>query len=407
MAVTVYDQSLDTSGLEHGFAVASGTWDREVLNGIDLVVASPGFSERALPVVETLESGLPLWSEIEFAWRHLKAPVVAITGTNGKTSVTEATVAMLDASGLDVSATGNIGAPLSDYAESDDDVLVVEVSSFQLRFIEEFHPIAAAITNVAVDHLDWHGSEHSYRESKARIFMNQTSNDLLVFDADDPGATSLAGHAPSELYPVSGVKRPDGGGGPDGGFLAVGDLAIDMADIPSHDPSHLSNITAAAALALRMGASDEGVVQAAANYRPGVHRRSVVAESNNIVWIDDSKATNPHAAVASIRAYPSVVLIAGGLAKGLDVMPLADEPNVRLLLGIGDAGRDLADAAGERGRHAGTLEVAVEIAGQAAVSGDTVLLAPGCASFDQFDSYETRGDRFAELARSQVGGDIG
>jgi len=314
---------------------------------------------------------------------------------------------MLDASGLDASATGNIGTPLSDYADSRNDLLVVEVSSFQLRFVEEFHPIAAAITNVAVDHLDWHGSEHSYREAKARIFMNQTSSDLLVFDADDPGATSLAGHASAELYPVSGVERPDGGGGPDSGFLAVGDLAIDMADIPSHDPSHLSNITVAAALALRVGASEEGVVETVTKHLPSVHRRSVVADSNGIVWIDDSKATNPHAAIASIRAYGSVVLIAGGLAKGLDVMPLADEPNVRLLLGIGDTGSDLANAAGDRGRHAKTLDVAVEIAGQAAVAGDTVLLAPGCASFDQFDSYGARGDRFAELAREQVGGRTG
>ncbi len=405
MAVTIYDESPGHRGLEQGFAVASGVWDPQILNGIELVVASPGFSERALPVVETLESGLPIWSEVEFAWRHLSAPVAAITGTNGKTSVTEAAAAMLDASGLDVSATGNIGSPLSDYAESDDDVLVVEVSSFQLRFIEQFHPVAAAITNVAVDHLDWHGSEQSYRDSKARIFMNQTASDLLVFDADDSGATSLAGHALSELYPVSGLNRPVGGGGPEDDMLVVGDLAIDLVDIPSQDPSHLANITVAAALALKMGASEEGVVRAATTYLPGVHRRSLIATtSDGVVWIDDSKATNPHAALASIRVHESVVLIAGGLAKGLDILPLAQESNVRLLFGIGESGRDLAEAAGERGRYAGTLEVAVEMAAQLAGPGDTILLAPGSASFDQFESYAARGDRFAELASEQTRG---
>ena len=407
MAVTIYDKSPGAAALKEGFAVASGVWDSEILTGIELVVASPGFSERTLPVVETLESGLPIWSEIEFAWRHLSAPVAAITGTNGKTSVTEATAAMLDASGLEVSASGNIGAPLSACAELQHDVLVVEVSSFQLRFIDQFHPVAAAITNVAVDHLDWHGSEHSYRESKARIFMNQTSSDLLVFDADDSGATSLAGHALSELYPVSGVSRPVGGGGPEDETLVVGDLVIDLADIPSRDPSHLSNITVAAALALRMGASEKGVAQAVTSYLPGAHRRSVIATSDGVVWIDDSKATNPHAALASIRAHRSVVLIAGGLAKGLDILPLAHESNVRLLLGIGESGSELAHAADERGRYAGTLEVAVEMAAKAAVHGDTILLAPGCASFDQFDSYSARGDRFTELTHEQLGRRVG
>lgn len=403
MSVTIYDEIPSSAGWEQGFSVASGHWDAEILSGVELVVTSPGFSERSLPVVETLESGLPIWSEIEFAWRHLSAPVAAITGTNGKTSVTQATAAMLDASGLEVSATGNIGAPLSDYADTSHDVLVVEVSSFQLRFIQDFHPAAAAITNVAVDHLDWHGSENSYREAKARIYLNQTSSDLLVYDADDSGATSLAGHAPSELYPVSGLHRPVGGGGPDDGALVVADVSIDLNDMASQDPSHLSNIAAAAALALRMGGSEEGIAQAAATYLPGAHRRSVVLRSGGVVWVDDSKATNPHAAIASIRAHGQVVLIAGGLAKGLDVSSLAAEPNVRLLLGIGESGAELVEAAGERGRLAGTLEVAVEMAAQTAVRGDTILLAPGCASFDQFDSYSIRGDHFAELARERVG----
>lgn len=404
MAVTVFDESAVAMG-DDGVGVATGAWDPMLLEGVDLVVASPGFSERSGPIVDTLERGLPIWSEIEFAYRHLDAPVVAITGTNGKTSVTEATSAMLDASGMHAPATGNIGAPLSDFTDRAYDALVVEVSSFQLRFIEQFHPVAAAITNLAVDHLDWHGSTYSYRDAKARIYSNQTSSDLLVYDADDEGATELASGAPSELFPVSGHRLPEnGGGGVAEGTLRIRDVAVDITDLTSSDPIHLVNLACAGALALRVGATPEGVAKGAITYRPGAHRRSVVAETGGVTWVDDSKATNPHAAVASIRAHGPVILIAGGLAKGVDLSPLVAEENVKMIVGIGEAGPDLVEAAGERGRLAGTMEIAVEVAAGAAVPGDTVLLAPGCASFDQFASYGARGDRFAELVMERVRG---
>jgi UDP-N-acetylmuramoylalanine--D-glutamate ligase len=403
MSVTVYTRDAPESALEGGFPVASGGWDPVLLNGIDLVVASPGFPERALPIVEALEWGIPVWSEIEFAWRHIDVPVVAITGTNGKTTVTEATSAMLEASGIDAPATGNIGSALSDYVDSVQEALVVEVSSFQLRFCEEFHPAAAAITNVAVDHLDWHGSEHSYRAAKARIFMNQTEDDLLVFDVDDGGASSLVSGAPSRLFPVSGRHLPPGGGGVEEDHIVMGDLTIPIGELVSDDPTHLVNITAASALALRMGATTEGVIRAAKSFAPGPHRRTIVTRSGGVTWVDDSKATNPHAAISSIRAHGPVILLAGGLAKGLDVSPIADEPNVRYLIGIGEAGPLLASAAGDRGRDARTIERAVELAAELAEPGDTVLLAPGCASFDQFTSYAERGDRFGALVRAITG----
>lgn len=402
MTVTLYDETLPVDVISEGFGVASGTWDPVLLDGIDQVVVSPGFSERSRPVVDVLESGLPIWSEIELAYRHLDAPMAAVTGTNGKTSVTEATAAMLDASGLDAHATGNIGAALSDFADTSYDALVVEVSSFQLRFTEEFHPQAAAITNVAVDHLDWHGSPQAYRQAKAMIYANQTSADLLVFDCDDEGATQLANRAPSELYPVSGHRVPAGGGGFDGRSLRIGDVAVDVADLESQDPTHLVNLACAAALALRMGATPDGVVDGAISFAPGAHRRTIVADSDGITWVDDSKATNPHAALASIRAHDSVVLIAGGMAKGIDLTPLAKEENVKLILGIGEAGPSLVAAAGDRGRLVGTMEIAVAAAADAARPGDTILLAPGCASFDQFASYGERGDRFTELVRERT-----
>jgi UDP-N-acetylmuramoylalanine--D-glutamate ligase len=406
MAVTLYSEDDSPDALAEGFGVATGSWDPVLLNGVDLVVASPGFSERSLPIVEALESGLTIWSEIEFAWRQTKVPVAAVTGTNGKTTVTEAAAAMLEASGLDARATGNIGSPLSDHVDHTGDALVVEVSSFQLRFIEDFHPVAAVITNVAVDHLDWHGSEAAYRSAKARIFENQTRGDLLVYDADDAGAASLAVGARSTLFPVSGASLPIGGGGVDGGRLVVGEVSVPVDELASSDATHLTNMAAASALALRMGASRAGVEKVAHIFVPGPHRRSVVASTKGIIWVDDSKATNVHAAVSSIRAHPSVVLIAGGLAKGIDLEPIAREDRVRELVGIGAAGPELVEMAGNRGHLAGTLEKAVEVASDLARPGDTVLLAPGCASFDQFDSYETRGDQFAELARERAGKDL-
>lgn len=398
--VTVFDSNPTAKAFASGFGLAAGPWDHLLLTGIDRVVASPGFSERSLPIVETLEFGIPIWSEIEFASRYITAPMVAITGTNGKTTVTQATSQMLIESGLNSPASGNIGEPLSDFAGASYDSLVVETSSFQLAFVEEFHPVAAAITNLAVDHLDWHGSVASYTSAKKRIYENQTTDDLLVFDADDEGATGLAQGAPGDRFPISGTRLPEGGGGVDRDRLVVGDVSIELTNLPSADPVHLANLATSAALALRMGADPAAVTEIAMQFRPGAHRRQLVLSANGVDWVDDSKATNPHAAIASIRSHRSVVLIAGGLAKGTDVVSLVNEPNLKAVLGIGESGPDIASAAGEIGELSGTLGVAVESAARIAEPGDTVLLAPGCASFDQFASYEDRGNQFQELVRN-------
>lgn len=402
-SVTLFDKEPSVGAYETGMSIASGPWDPVLVGGIDFVVSSPGFSERSRPVVDCLEAGLAVWSEIEFASRHTTIPMVAITGTNGKTTVTEATALMLNESGIDAPATGNIGFPLSDFVDGTHDALVVETSSFQLRFIEEFHPVAAAVTNVAVDHLDWHGSSSGYAAAKRNIYMNQIEEDLLVYDADDEGAVSLISGARSERFPVSGRRLPEGGGGVDKGSLVVGDVSVPVGELAINDPIHLSNLAMSAALSLWMGANPAAVARAAIGYRPGAHRRQMVSRREGVTWIDDSKATNPHAALASIRAHDSVILIAGGLAKGTDVGVLGEEPNLELVLGIGEAGPDIVAAAGRIGELAGTLERAVEIAHARARSGDTVLLAPGCASFDQFTSYGKRGDRFQELVSELAG----
>jgi UDP-N-acetylmuramoylalanine--D-glutamate ligase len=402
-SVTLFDQDPSADAYETGMSIAAGPWDPVLVGGIDFVISSPGFSERSRPVVDCLEAGLAVWSEIEFASRHTTIPMIAITGTNGKTTVTEATALMLNESGIDAPATGNIGFPLSDFVDGPHDALVVETSSFQLRFIERFHPVAAAVTNVAVDHLDWHGSSSGYAAAKRNIYMNQVEEDLLVYDCDDDGALTLISGARSERFPVSGRRLPEGGGGVDKGSLVVGDVSVSVADLEINDPIHLSNLAMSAALSLWMGAAPAAIERAAIGYRPGAHRRQVVTVAGGVTWIDDSKATNPHAALASIRAHDSVILIAGGLAKGTEVGVLGEEPNLKLVLGIGEAGPEIVTRAGRIGELAGTLEEAVTIAHARAGVGDTVLLAPGGASFDQFSSYGKRGDRFQELVLELVG----
>ena len=398
--VVLYDE--DPAALEGAVAdrVEGGPWDPALLAGIDVVVASPGVPEHAMPIEDTLGAGIPLWSELELAFRHLDAPIAAITGTNGKTTVTGLTAQMLEASGLRVKAVGNIGEPLSSAVGTAWDALVVEASSFQLRFVDSFHADAAVLLNVAPDHLDWHGSYGAYAAAKARILERQTPGDVVVFDADDPGASALVGAATARRVPVSGRARPAGGWGPEGDVLLLDGVEIAVGDLPRSDAVMLVDVAAAASAATHLGATPEGIREAAIGFATVPHRREIVGAWDGVTWVDDSKATTPHAAIAAIRDHESVVLIAGGRNKGLDVGSIPLEPNLRLVVAIGEAAADLA-AGGGPVKVADTLEEAVAIADATAVAGDTVLLAPGCASFDMFRSYADRGDRFSAIVRSR------
>jgi UDP-N-acetylmuramoylalanine--D-glutamate ligase len=396
--VVIYDRrpeaALDLLGRQ--VAVYTGEWDRQALAGIDLVVASPGFPERSIPITETLEAGLPLWSEIEFAARHLSTPLVAVTATDGKTTITDAAAEMLERSGRRVAAAGNIGTPLSDLVGSGHEILVVEVSSFQLRFVEEFHPPTAVLLNLAPDHLDWHGSYAAYAAAKSRIYQCQTEDDLLIFDADDEGAARAVSAARSRLHPVSARHRPPHGSGVKGSDLHLPGLRLPLAEMGMSHRALVVDLAAAAVAALDRGAEPEAVADVLRTYRPMPHRRVLVAHRGGVRFINDSKATNPHAAMAAVDDYPSVVLIAGGLAKGLDPSPVARAPGVKYVVGIGAAGPTMVEAAGPgRGRLAGEMREAVRIAAEVAQPGDVVLLAPACASYDMFDSYAARGEAFA------------
>lgn len=378
--------------------VHAGGWKPAFLAGVELVVPSPGVPEHSAPIVDAVRAGITVWSELELAARRISAPLVAVTGTNGKTTVTRVAADMLAAGGRRVVAVGNIGEPLCDAVGAEWDVLVVEASSFQLRFIDTFHPATAVLLNVAPDHLDWHGSFEAYLAAKARIFENQTPGDLLIFDADDPGAQRAVRGASSRRYPVSGTRRPSDGSGPQGNVLWVGDVAVELGAMRVTDPSYLVDLAAAGVAALEMGGDAGAVAEVARNFLPGRHRRELIGEWGGVAWVNDSKATNPHAALASIRAYPSVVLIAGGRNKGLDVAPIVAEPSVRYVIGLGEEGPVLVEAARE-GALAADMAEAVALADRIARRGDTVLLAPGCASFDMYRSYGERGDDFIAIVR--------
>lgn len=386
----VYDAG--RTGEVEGVSITSGPWDPSLLDGITRVVASPGFPERGAPIQDALAAGVPVLSEIELAFTALDVPLVAVTGTNGKTTVTTLVDEMLRASDVRSAAVGNIGSPLCDAELLTVDALVVETSSFQLRFIEAFHPAVAVVLEVTEDHLDWHGSVEAYRTAKARITEHQVAGDVLVHAADDEGAASIAATSAADLLPVSGSRVPDGGFGAEGDLLHLPGGTVPATGL---DSAYRLDLAAAAAAATAMGARPEAIESVVLGFTTGRHRREHIARLDGIDYVNDSKATNPHAAAAALRAHPSVVAILGGRNKGLDLGPLLEVGTVKAVVAIGEAGEELA-ALRPGTPLAATMDEAVRLARGLAEGGDTVLLAPGCASFDMFDSYEARGDAFRD-----------
>lgn len=379
------------------------------LDRVASVVVSPGVPDSAPVVARARGRGLPVLSEPELAWvLHAPPRLVGITGTNGKTSVTELTTAMLTAGGADAVACGNIGRPLIAAAgrAGPDTTLVAELSSFQLRFCRELRPRVGALLNVAPDHLDWHGDVERYRLAKARLWRAQHADDWAVVNTDDDVALRLADeHAPGRRAGFSGHRPvPAPGVGVEDGRL-VADLpgvrAVlgDVEDLARGAPHDRANVAAAATVALLAGGTPEGVVAAARDFTPGRHRLEALGSRDGVAWVDDSKATNPHAAAAALDALDGVVWIAGGIAKGVDLSVLGDHlTGVRAAVVLGRAAEELAEVCERRGVPATRvpdMPAAVAAAADLARRGDTVLLAPACASFDMFDDYADRGERFA------------
>jgi UDP-N-acetylmuramoylalanine--D-glutamate ligase len=393
----------------------------------DALVVSPGVPPANPVITAAVQRGIPVWSEIELAWRFASVPVLAVTGTNGKTTTTTLLASVLQAGGFDAVAAGNIGYPLVDAVEGSHDVIVCEVSSFQLAFSETFRPSIAIVLNVADDHYDWHAGYDDYLSAKARIGRVQTAEDLLIAGSADRGALSIAAGAPArpaafglgDLASVHAAARHLGrplaaaAGVEAGRAVAEGSAGpasiVEVEKIQLVGPHNLENVLAASLAALEWGVKPEVIGAAVAAFSPLAHRSTLIGEIDGVRYIDDSKATNPHATLSALQGLARVVLIAGGRAKGLDLSVLAEHTH-RLagVVAMGEATAELEGLFAGRVRFASAafVEEAVETAAGWAVPGDTVLLSPACSSLDQYASYAERGDRFAaavgRLARAGV-----
>jgi UDP-N-acetylmuramoylalanine--D-glutamate ligase len=390
-----------------GVDVLAGGHEPGHLDGATLVIVSPGVAEATPVIGWALERGLPVWSELELGVRLCAVPYVAITGTNGKTTTTELVAAAMRAGGLAARACGNVGYPLSTAAAEPHDALAVECSSFQLRFTPSLHPRVSVLLNLAPDHLDWHGSFEAYGAAKAGIHRNQSGDDRHVGNLDDTAAAALSRLARCEVRWFREGPPAEGQSGFDGRRVMVrasgGDVVMEAEPPPSVARPFLVDAAAAASAALAFGIGPDAVRSAIEHAEPGPHRGAVVATVGSVRFVDDSKATNPHAALAALEGRTNVVLVAGGLAKGVDLSPLARAvPSLRAVVAIGEAAPAIAEVFDGLVpvRRAGSMEEAVAAAFDAAAPDGTVLLAPACASQDMFRDYGDRGDRFAAAARA-------
>jgi UDP-N-acetylmuramoylalanine--D-glutamate ligase len=403
-----------------GLELVAGA-DRDTLTKLvgdaDVVVPSPGVPVGHPVFALAASAGVPVISEIELAWRRLAARgvgapmLVAVTGTNGKTTVVTMVTAMLVASGRPAVAAGNIGLPLIDAVETDAEVVVAEVSSFQLQFTDGFRPAVSCWLNAAEDHLDWHPSMAHYLAAKARIWAFQGPGDIAVANRDDP---TVRASVSSGGGPPAGVVRRwfsttaaadfmvDRGqgviSGPEGEIASLRAMARTL-------PHDLANAVAAAAVAGAAGATRAGTGAALIAFEGLPHRVQLVAEAGGVRWFDDSKATTPASVLAAVAGFDSVVLIAGGRNKGLDLGVLAaTAPPVHAVVAIGEAGPEVeaAFAGVVPVAPVATMAEAVAVAGRVAAPGDVVLLSPGCASFDWYRSYAERGNDFAALVVAQL-----
>ncbi len=373
--------------------------------GSDVVVPSPGVP-LAHPVFGLASArGVPVRGEVELAFRWTDLPLVAVTGTNGKTTVTALIAEMLIASEVRAVAGGNIGVPLSDAVRRDVEVVVAEVSSFQLWCTDTFRPKVGVWLNVAEDHLDWHGGVDAYAAAKARIWAQQKRGDLAVANADDPVVARHAAGAPAAVE-TFGLEQPADWRVADGVLVGPPGEILPASELRRSLPHDRANALAASAAAMAAGGTLAGVRAALRRFDSLPHRLALVAEAGGIRWFDDSKATNPHAVLAAVSAFESAVLIAGGRNKGLDLTLLARSAGtVHAVVAIGEAAAEVEVAFTDLRpvTRAGSMADAVAAAAAVARPGDAVLLSPGCASFDMYGSYAERGDDFARCVHHLLG----
>ncbi len=380
-----------------GAEVALGRVDPADIDGAELVITSPGVPPPSPWLVAARTEGVPVWSEVELAFRLGVEPAIGITGTNGKTTAAQMTAAALTAAGHPAIAAGNVGTPLVEMVGTDD-IIVAELSSFQLDTIEEFRVPVAVLLNLAHDHIDWHGDFESYGRAKARIFGNQTAEDLAVVHAD-PLCGRLAGTGRARQIPFYEHSVPLGGAGVEDGWIVVPQgRVVAVETLANLARPFVADAIAAAAAACALGADPAGVGDGLTGFRPGRHRVEHVATIDGVRFVDDSKATDPHATLAALEGLTDVVLIAGGRDRSHALGDLAAASGtLRAVVALGEAAGTIERIfapAGVEVLPVGSMDDAVATAIERAKPGDTVLLSPACASLDMFDDYEARGDAF-------------
>jgi len=399
---------------EAGIGFEGSVTGIERLEGIATVIKSPGVPWSAEVIAEARRRGIEVIGELELGWRLFEAPVVAITGTNGKTTTTELTAHLLRSAGRSVSVAGNVGHPVCDVAMEaiggrESGTVVCECSSFQLEDSTDFSPEVAVFLNLGPDHLDRHGNMESYRDAKLRIFGNQRDGDVAVLNGDDPALANVETAAASVLFSAAGASgaavRLEGDW-----IMVDNEPLVEVSAMRIIGRHNVANAMAGAAAVLALGLDREAVAQGLRSFLPVAHRYEPVGEIEGVIFINDSKATNVDATLAALESSRRQLhLILGGSRKdepfdGL-VGPVAERCRGIYLIGetAEELGRALAPAKVEIVRYCEDLEAAVSEAAGAATPGEAVLLSPACASFDQFRDYEDRGESFRRLVE-ELGG---
>ncbi|MDR3751102.1 MAG: UDP-N-acetylmuramoyl-L-alanine--D-glutamate ligase [Terracidiphilus sp.] len=403
--------------LEEGIMVEAGGHGLLTFRRQDLIVVSPGVPLSTPELVQVRSFGLPVIGELELAARFIKGRMLAVTGSNGKTTTTTLLGEILKEAGLPTLVGGNIGVPVVSLVDesADDTWSVLEVSSFQLESTEQFHPSIAVILNITPDHLDRHGSFENYILAKERIFAAQDAKDCLVLNADNTPAAEAASRAASRVYWFSVEHPVSQGAWLEQGYVvyrsqenAAIEQVMPLGGIPLKGAHNVENVLAAVVAARQAGAPAGAIRRAIENFRAVEHRLEYVATINGVEYYNDSKATNVDATAKAVAAFSSGIhLILGGKDKGSDYTTLSQllRERVRAVYTIGSAAAKIESHL--RGvitlQSCETLENAVNAAATAARPGEVVLLAPACSSFDQFDSYEHRGRVFKELVSERAG----
>jgi UDP-N-acetylmuramoylalanine--D-glutamate ligase len=396
--------------LDHGISVETGQHGERTFRDQDLIVVSPGVPFDVPQLVHARERGIPVIGVIELAAQFLKGHIVAITGSNGKTTTTTLAGDILSAGGNKTLVGGNIGTPAITFADraTDDSWVVLEISSFQLETIVTFHPHIAVVLNITPDHLDRHHTFENYAAAKARIFENQTAADFAVLNADNGPCGEMAFRTKAEVRWFSRLKEVESGAFVSGDEIVWSDDSgrrgiMPLSEIGLKGAHNIENVLAAVSVGVLAGVPSEKIRRAVAEFKAVEHRLEYVATVGGVEYYNDSKATNVDATIKALESFPGRIhLILGGKDKGSDYNVLNDllKERVKRVYTIGAAAAKIeSQASGTEIVAAGTLEAAVKRASEAATAGDIVLLAPACASFDQFESYEHRGRVFKDLVR--------